>query len=115
MSRKQIILRSLFMLLVPAGIGLFQSLAGQGLYGAGNFALILLMWITLEVIILVLLALIQFIRALLLARQGPEGNKHGKLLLLRKDAGSYLLAAGLVLVVGASTCYGGATVIDAFL
>ena len=113
MTRKQIVLRSLFMLLVPAGIGLFQSLNGQGLYGGGDFALILMMWIVLEVIILVLLALVQFIRALLLARQGPESSIQGKLLRLRKDAGSYLLAAGLVLVVGASICYGGATAINA--
>lgn len=114
MSRKQIILRSLFVLLVPAIIGLYQSFAGQDLYGGGNYALILLMWVVFEVALLILLALIQFIRALVAGREDNAEIEAGKHLLLRKTAGSYLLAAGLVLLVGGSLCYGGVAVINSF-
>lgn len=116
MTRRKIVLRSLFLLLIPAAFGLFESLRGGDFYNGGSYALPLFLWISLEVAVLLILSLITFIQALLArSKHEPldeENTKEKEYLYLRRIAASYLLSAGLVLLVGASLCYGGVAVIS---
>lgn len=105
MNRKQIIIRALLILLVPAGIGVYELFFSAGEDYAGVATVFYTMITTaVEVGVLSLIAVIQYLRAFNSERGAGNVDtlreQNGRYLRLKASGWSYTLAAIVVAMVG---------------